>query len=160
PTTPTSLTADLSGLTVETTYHYRVVAVNSVGTSYGSDQEFKTLAAVEELSTEPASNITASTATINASYNGINQDVHYYFEWGSNTEYGNITSEPPADSGSHTGHQTLSFDLSDLGVDQTYHYRVVAIDAAGTTFGADQAFTTLGSYQPAGSFGSTGSGDG
>ena len=160
PTTPQLLSANLSGLTVETTYHFRVVATNAVGTSFGSDQTFKTLAAVEELSTEPASNITASTATINASYIGINEDVHYYFEWGSNTEYGNVTAAPPSDDGVQTGHRTLSFNLSDLGVDQPYHYRVIAIDNSGETVGADQTFTTLGSYQFSTSFGSTGAGDG
>lgn len=161
PTEPKSLSASLSGLTVETTYHYRVVASNAVGTSYGSDQSFKTLAAVEELSTEPASNITASSATLNGSYNGISEDVHYYFEWGTNTEYGNITTGPPGlDSGAQSGHQGLSFNLSGLGVDQTYHYRVIASDASGTTKGADQTFTTLGRYQFSTSFGSTGSGDG
>jgi hypothetical protein len=41
--TATSVTAALSGLTVNTTYHYRVVAQNSAGTTQGLDQSFKTL---------------------------------------------------------------------------------------------------------------------
>ncbi len=161
PSGPQSLLFDLSGLTVETTYHYRIVASNAAGTSYGADQSFKTLAAVENLSTEPPTNVTASTATLNASYTGIGEDVHYYFEFGPDTEYGNRTAAPPGtDNGSPSGAQGLSFDISALGINTTYHYRVIATDAAGTTFGSDQTFTTLGRYEFATDYGSPGSADG
>jgi phosphodiesterase/alkaline phosphatase D-like protein/DNA-binding beta-propeller fold protein YncE len=152
---------DLSGLTVETTYHYRIVASNAAGTSRGADQSFKTLAAVEELSTDVPSNITASTATLNASYSGIGEDVHYYFEFGPDTDYGSTTAAPPGtDNGSPSGPQELSFNLDALDINATYHYRVVASDAAGTTFGSDRTFTTLGRYEFATEYGSPGSGDG
>lgn len=39
----TNVTANLTGLTAGTTYHFRVKAVNSVGTTYGDDQSFTTL---------------------------------------------------------------------------------------------------------------------
>ena len=39
--------ASASGLTAGTTYHYRVVATNEVGTAYGPDQTFTTLTAEE-----------------------------------------------------------------------------------------------------------------
>ena len=156
-----SISSDLTGLTVETTYHYRVVASNSVGTSYGSDQSFKTLAAVENLSTDASSNLSASTATLNATYTGVGEDVHYYFEWGTDSSYGNLTSAPPGtDAGTGSGPISLHVDLSKLQVNTIYHYRVVAIDAAGTSLGADQTFRTLGRYEFANDIGSAGSGDG
>ncbi len=155
------VSAELTGLTVETTYHFRVVASNSVGTSYGDDESFKTLAAVENLQTEAAANVTASSATLEASYNGIGEDVHYYFEWGPTTSYGNTTSIPPGlDAGSGSGPQALSFELEHLEVDSTVHYRVIATDAAGVTHGGDRSFTTLGRYQFSSDLGSAGSGDG
>ena len=40
--TVTPVSANISGLTVSTTYHYRIVGVNSVGTSNGSDMTFFT----------------------------------------------------------------------------------------------------------------------
>ena len=46
-TSDTAVSASLSGLTAETTYHYRVKAVNSIGTVFGSDMSFTT-AAIEE----------------------------------------------------------------------------------------------------------------
>jgi hypothetical protein len=40
--TPTTVTAALTGLTPNTTYHYRVIATNADGTSYGLDRTFTT----------------------------------------------------------------------------------------------------------------------
>jgi hypothetical protein len=43
PFSGNSFYGQASGLKEETTYHYRIVATNSVGTSYGADQSFETL---------------------------------------------------------------------------------------------------------------------
>jgi len=42
--TTVTLTTSLSSLTASTTYHYRFVASNSLGTSYGADKTFTTSA--------------------------------------------------------------------------------------------------------------------
>jgi hypothetical protein len=42
-----SVSADISGLNENTTYHYRLTATNESGTSYGDDNTFTTLAAAE-----------------------------------------------------------------------------------------------------------------
>ena len=44
-TTPQSVTANLTGLTPGTTYHFRAVAANSAGTTDGADTTFQTLVA-------------------------------------------------------------------------------------------------------------------
>jgi hypothetical protein len=41
--TPRAVTSTVSGLTPGTTYHFRIVAENAGGTSYGADQTFTTL---------------------------------------------------------------------------------------------------------------------
>ena len=41
-TSAVSVSASISGLTSDTTYHYRLAAVNSMGTSYGDDKTFST----------------------------------------------------------------------------------------------------------------------
>src|SRR6185503_2112875 len=38
-----SVSADLTGLAPRTTYHYRIVAQNSIGTTYGGDVSFMTI---------------------------------------------------------------------------------------------------------------------
>ena len=46
--TTDTITVNLTGLTPYTTYHYRAYATNAEGTSYGSDETFKTTALVDK----------------------------------------------------------------------------------------------------------------
>src|SRR5207244_5728619 len=45
--TSQSVSANISGLTAGTTYHFRIVATNSAGTRYGNDRTFTTLRETE-----------------------------------------------------------------------------------------------------------------
>ena len=67
---------NLNELMPDTTYHYRAVANNSNGTTYGSDQTFKTLSAL-------SSNNTTSADLTTATANG-----YLYYDVGENTEVG------------------------------------------------------------------------
>ena len=62
---PTTVTAVLTGLTPDTTYHYRVIATNADGTSYGLDRTFTTSSAEEpeKAKEEPPNTGTTMTAT-------------------------------------------------------------------------------------------------
>ena len=140
----TPLSASLGGLTPQTAYHFRVVAVNSVGTTYGQDQQFTSVSVVPQLSTEPATSITRTTAQLNGSFVGNGEDTHYYFEWGTDQSYGHTTPAPPGtDAGSGLGLTPLSASLGELTPQTEYHFRVVASNAEGTTFGQDQSFSSL-----------------
>jgi len=142
-TSPTEVHANITGLTPETTYHYRLDAGNEYGSSRGPDQTF-TPHWVPGLSTDPATNIERNGATLRSSFEGNGEDTHYYFEWGTDASYGNITAVPPGTLvAAPSGHQGLSFDLGGLTAETTYHYRVVASNAMGTTVGGDQSFQTL-----------------
>jgi hypothetical protein len=59
-TTAVNVSANLSGLTAGTTYHYRVHASNASGTAYGSDRTFTTLMSAQQ------SNANRAVATYNA----------------------------------------------------------------------------------------------
>ena len=87
---PDRVSADISGLTTETPYHYRVVLTTANGTKKATDQTFLPHA-VAGLTTDPATNVARNTATLNASFNGNGEDTHYCFEWGTSTAYGNTT---------------------------------------------------------------------
>ena len=144
PGGPEELHFPLTGLTVETTYHFRIVASNSAGTSKGSDRSFETLAAVEQLETQAATDVRGSVATLNGSWTGDGSDTHYFFEWGLTSAYGNVSAAPPGtDAGSGTGVQAESLDLADLNPDTTYHFRIVASNSTGVTYGHDEVLTTL-----------------
>jgi hypothetical protein len=92
--------------------------------------------------TAAASSVKPTTATANASVNPQGFDTTYYFQYGPTTAYGAQAPASPADTGSDTSDHTVSQVLSGLAPNTSYHFRVVATDAAGTTYGADQSFTT------------------
>jgi phosphodiesterase/alkaline phosphatase D-like protein len=140
--TSTAVTAHLSGLSMETTYHYRLVAANSIDSNPGADKTF-TPRAVIGLSTDPATNLTPVSARLNGSFDPNNEDTHYYFEWGSDTSYGNTTAAPPGvDAGSAPGTTSVSADIGGLEAFTTYHFRIVAVNGTGTSYGNDQTLVT------------------
>ena len=64
----------------------------------------------------------------------------YRFEYGTSSSYGLQTAE--VDAGSGTGAVDASATLTGLTSDTTYHYRVVATNAAGVTRGSDRTLKT------------------
>ena len=55
----------IASLLPNTLYHFRTVGANSVGTTYGNDLTFTTAAAPPTVTTTPATNVLATTATLN-----------------------------------------------------------------------------------------------
>jgi hypothetical protein len=138
------LTFDLSGLELETTYHYKIVATNSLGTTESNDKSFTTLPAVGGLTIKPATEIDQEDVTLNAEFTGNGEETSYYFEYGLTTNYGKTSAEPPGDSaGSPTGPTPISAVITDFEGYSTYHYRVVATNSQGTTKSGDMTFESL-----------------
>ncbi len=142
-TSPTEVHADVSGLTAESTYHYRLVAANGNGSAPGHDRDLVPHHVVG-LTTDPPTSYSGEAATLNGSLLGDGTTTHYYFEWGTTPSYGESTAIPPGaalPSGPTVTH--VSFPLTGLNPATTYHYRIVAENgAADTSFGEDQEFTT------------------
>ena len=140
-----SVSANISGLTTGTTYHYRIVVKNANGTRYGADQTY-TPQPVLDLTTDPTTDIGESEATLNGSFVGSGEGTNYYFEWGATSAYGHSTATAPgASAGSPSGPErtALKFELSGLSAYTTYHYRIVASHGgSGTSYGEDEMFTT------------------
>ena len=68
-----------------------------------------------------------------------------WFQWGTTTNYGNLTSV--TDLGSGTTALPLSAPLAGLTPSVTYHFRIAATNDYGLVYGSDQSFTTLGPPQ-------------
>ncbi len=134
----TVVSKGISGLTPNTTYHFRVVGVNAGGTVYAGDLTFTTTAAAPTVTTKPATGVTATGATLNGTVNPNGLSTTYYFQWGLTTAYGNSTSSQSAGSG--TSNVVVSTPLIGLTPNATYHYRIVATNNLGTTYGADITF--------------------
>jgi hypothetical protein len=135
-----TVTADVNGLTRESTYHYRLVAANSLASEHGDDRTF-TPHGVIGLTTEDATGLTKSGATLNGSFDPNHETTRYYFEWGTDTSYGHVT--PTQETPSTTsGSTAVSADLSGLDSYSTYHFRVVAENSLGTSYGDDVVLRT------------------
>ena len=144
----TGVTADLTGLTPDVTYHYRLVASNSIGPNPGADKTF-TPNAVLDTTTGTPSNVTQISATLNGSFTGDNHDTHYYFEWGADTSYGHTTPAlPGTDAGATTGPTQVSAEIGGLSEYTFYHYRLVTTNSIGTTHGIDRTFYSASPIVP------------
>ena len=131
--------ANISGLTAATTYHFRLVGVNSDGTTNGNDMTF--IPGTAAVTTTAASSITTTSASSggNVLYDGGFSVSAHGVCWGS--------SANPTVSGSHTtdgtGTGTYTSSLTGLTANTTYHIRAYATNANGTYYGDDLTFTTL-----------------
>ena len=134
--------ANLTGLTSSTTYHYRLVAVSSAGPTLGADQTFTTTTP-PAVTTGNVSQVTRSSATLNGTVNPEGQATTYYFRYGTTTAYGTQTS--PASAGAGNGAVGVNATANNLSPNTTYHYQLVAQNAGGTSFGTDQTVTTTSS---------------
>ena len=136
-----NVSANISGLQSNTTYHFRISAANTT-VVYGSDNTFTTNSAGQapSVSTSSASSISTTSATLNGSVNPNGLSTSCYFEYGTSTSYGSTTSSQSLGSGSSS--QSVNASISNLQINTTYHCRLRANNSYGTSYGSDVTFTT------------------
>src|SRR5207302_9484389 len=71
-----------------------------------------------------------------------------HFDYGVTSSYGSQSPVPDASAGSSSSDQSESATLAGLSA-STYHYRIVATNSSGTTYGAGQTFSTPSAYRDA-----------
>src|SRR5581483_4504875 len=138
-TRPVDVSAGISRLAAGTTYHYRLVASNATGVTYGGDQSFATLGAPVLQMNQPQS-VTPTTALLSGSVDPRGSATTWHFDYGTTTAYGLTTT--PMNAGSGFGAQPVSVTVSNLVPGTTYHFRLVASSRAGTTYDGDMTFST------------------
>ncbi len=133
---------NLTGLSPLTTFYARAFATNSVGTTYGAEVNFTTLAiSTPTVVTGTAGSIGTTTATI--STNNVTSDGGSAI-----TERGVVyattafptTANTKLTSAGTTG--TFNSNLTGLNQGTVYYLRAYAINAAGTSYGAQIGFAT------------------
>jgi len=94
--------------------------------------------AAPTVSTLPATSITASSATLNSSVvpNGVTTTI--YFQYGPTTSYGSTTIS--GNIGTSAG--DYGTVITGLSANTPYHFRIVAYNSTGTSYGSDLTFTT------------------
>jgi hypothetical protein len=134
-----AVSAALANLARGRNYHYRLVASSDAGTSRGVDQTFATFGA-PAVTTDSASSVTPTSARLNGTITPNGQSTSWYFDYGTTTSYGTRTAVKGAGSGTRATRVNASITRLRTGV--TYHYRLVATNASGTTVGRDRTFST------------------
>jgi len=95
-----------------------------------------------EATTQAASSITVTGATLNASITPVGEATAYHFEYGTTTAYGQSAPVPDEAVGSGYEAVTKSKAIANLQPETTYHFRVVASSVEGTAYGEDMTFKT------------------
>lgn len=137
-------TANLTGLVGSTRYYVRAYAINSVGTSYSSQIEFRTsqIPAPPTIVTGHATSITESTVEIRDS-EVVLDGTSTVFERGVVYD---LTTGPTIDDGkiiaSSLGVGLYNVGITGLNANTTYHARAYAINSLGISYGEEITFTT------------------
>jgi hypothetical protein len=133
-----TFSANLTGLTASTTYHFRAKAVGD-GTTFGDDVTFTTATIAPSVTTAAATNVATTSATLDGNLTGLGtaDNVTVSFEWGTTTSYGYETT---AQSVSAVG--GFSANLTGLTANTTYHFRAKAVGHGSAVYGEATTFTT------------------
>jgi len=100
------------------------------------------LAAAPTAITGSVSSVNGSSATLNGTVNPNGAATTWQFDYGTTTGYGSKAPSSAQSAGSGTANQAVSTTLTGLTPGATYHYRLIATNADGTTVGGDGVFTT------------------
>ncbi len=153
----TEVHAELSGLTYGSEYHYRLLLENAEGSNASYDQTFESLPLAPSVEGESVSGVSSDSVHVHAQVNPNGGDATYHttyhveyvtqegFEVG---EFSGALQSKSIDAGSARTPQAITAQLSGLAADTTYHYRVVAQNASGTTKGTPRTFTTFPTATP------------
>jgi len=137
----------INGLSPNTTYHYRIVAENASGTTFGYDMTFTTMPAQPSAVTNTATNVSRSAATLNGTVNANNSSTGVSFQFGIPIGFDQTVNadQSPVNG---LGNTPVSRRMTGLMPGTLYHYRVIATNAAGDSWGTAVQFTTAPNAAP------------
>ncbi|HUC08596.1 MAG TPA: fibronectin type III domain-containing protein, partial [Solirubrobacterales bacterium] len=132
----------LTPLTPATSYEYKLTATNIKGSTSGEAKSFKTppeegKPSPPSVTTEAASGITSTGATLNGSVNPNGSSTTYKFEYGTKEKELNKATAPLSAPTS----QKYKAEVN-LEPETKYYFRIWASNAGGTTKGSELNFTT------------------
>ncbi len=115
---------------------------NLSGEEVKKDQGIAVGAKAPSATSEAATGLTASEATLKGAVNPNGAATTYQFEYGTTTSYGTKAPASPESVGSGTTAVSLGKALSGLKEGTVYHFRISATNEGGTSYGEDRTFTT------------------
>jgi hypothetical protein len=145
------VTATITGLTLGTTYHFQLIAINSGGSVASADFTFQTTGGTVTAPTVTivgSSLITQTTAKLEALMVPNGAATTATLEYGTTSAYGTSASSAPGAVGSGFATYDAATNVGGLTANTLYHWRWSATNSAGTTHAADQTFTTTNVAAP------------
>ena len=138
------VSAVAGGLACNTLYHFRAVG-NNGSIANGADVTFTTGACVAQaptVTTNPASGITTTGATLNGSVTSNGASTTATFEYGLSALYGNTVNASPNVLSTGASNQAVTATIGGLTCNTVYHFRAVGSNIKGIGNGVDTTFTT------------------
>ena len=111
----------------------RSIAVGSASALL--DLEYSAGSNFPEVNTANATAVTETSAKLNGTVNANGTSCIYYFEYGPTAAYGTSTV-----SYSTSANSSVAITITGLTANTTYHFRLVASNAFGTSYGVDRSF--------------------
>jgi len=137
-TTTQTISANLSGLSPGTTYHFRLVGTNVYGETDGPDLTFTTS---PTLAANAVSNVSSTSVTLNGTVSSYHGATTVIFNYGPTTGYGSaIAATQSPITGSNV---FVSRQITGLLPATLYHYNIVATNVGGSTSTPDATFMTF-----------------
>jgi hypothetical protein len=138
-TEPVGVSAKVSGLQRDATYHFRLVAADANGSNSGRDKTLFT-STPPMLEGESVASDGSTEATVHASIDAEGLSSTYRVEYGTSAAYGSST--PEVGIGASTTAAASLVRLAGLLPGTEYHFRFVVRNALGSTAGEDESFIT------------------
>jgi len=133
----------LTDLEPNTTYTLTLTAKNKGGSVTSAPVEFTTDPEEPVAATVPAGCLKPTSACLGATIDPRKSPTSYYFEYGTDTEYGSfLPLGKDGDAGAALGFSSFTEQLEELEPETVYHYRLVAENQAGPTVTPDAVFET------------------
>ena len=141
-TVPTAIEVGITNLLPGTTYYYRANATNVAGSVSGTIAQFTTLGGAPSAASGSASAIASDSAFVTGTVNANTVATQAFFQYSQTPDFSTLDGTVIA--GDVTGEEsaTLSASFVRLQPGATYYWRIAATNAAGTTVGDTQSFTT------------------
>jgi hypothetical protein len=138
---PGTYTSAIAGLYGGVAYFVRAYATNSAGTSYGITKSFMAIGQTPSPTIEPATNITATSATLNGLVNPNSLLTSVSFQYGPTTVYDSTIVAVQSPFIESTD-MPVTANVTQLNAATLYHYRIITSNSLGSSFSSDITFTT------------------
>jgi hypothetical protein len=146
-----AVSGEVTELLPNATYSFCLLARDEAGeTTIGAAVQFTTSPVKPTLEAETTTEVAAASADADAKINPNGSETTYQVQYGTTTSYGTTTTPTKLAAGRTP--TAITVVLSGLQENTTYHWRLQATNAAGTTTSVDQTFVydTTGAGLPDG----------